>query len=79
MELDENGSEIRKFKGFLHLNYKTGKMEYLKRKIESKNPYVVVFGLDVEVVLPKPQEVLTTKVKVVIPDVKLKEAMVNEL
>jgi hypothetical protein len=70
--------ELKMFEGFIHLNYKSGKMEMLSRKQDSRNPYVIVVPVKIEVEIPVANKVVITG-KVTVPEVKLKEAMIHEL
>ena len=65
-------------KGWLLVNYKTGNVEFRKRKVTKEPYYKICIGFNLTVHIPDKEEITINK-EVTMPDIKIKEMFLNNL
>ena len=68
----------KSFVGFLVLNWKTGKVIVKKRKGSKTSPYDITINYDIKVNIPD-LKIVELKGEFTVPEVQVKEAVLQEL
>lgn len=66
------------FKGYLILNWKTGKIEAKVKGKRNYSPYEIPIKLEIKAVIPERKE-YTFKGEIEVPETKVKEMIMEEL